>query len=201
MKKKLPVIIAFILTIAAAFYFAHIDKANRIYDNNVDTLSYVDVGVLEDGEVYTQVLVSKEDVINGFQIKNSIAGDYENAVVRLEVYDAETNELITAVEEQGSEFKRQKIHTYDTGELTGMKDKKLMVSLTETGSSMGSGIPMYFVPDEKAEYKANLGGNELDGIIPLATVTERFDTETFIIFLLSLWFIWGFMWFLYKLFQ
>ena len=200
MKKRLPVIIAFILTIAAAFYFGHIDKENRIYNNNVDSLSYIDAGVLEDGEVYRQILVSKEDVLHGFRVKNSIAGSYEDATVRMEIYDAESMELITAVEEPGSAFKRQKIHYYKTEELNGMKGRKLLVSLTESGSSMGNGILMYYVPQD-GEYKATLDDRELDGLMPVATVTDRFDTETFIIFLLSLWFIWGFMWFLYKLFQ
>lgn len=200
MKKRLPVIIAFILTIAAAFFFAHIDKEHRIYNNNVDSLSYIDAGVLEDGEVYSQTLVCMEDVINGFRVKNSIAGEYADCIVRMEIRDAQSNELITAVEEPGSSFKRQKIHYYKTDELTGMKGRKLLVTLTESGSSMGNGILMYYVPQE-GEYTAMLDDRELDGLMPVATVTDRFDTETFIIFLLSLWFIWGFMWFLYKLFQ
>jgi len=201
MKKKLPVIIAFILTIAAAFWFAHIDKADRIYNNNVDTLSYVSVGVLENGEKFTQTIVCREDIINGFQIKNSIQGEHESATVRLEVRDAETDELIAVTEEPGSAFRRQKIHKYNTEQLTGMAGRKLKLSLTETGSSMGSGIIMYYVPEKNSGYKAELDGNVLDGVMPAATVTERFDTETFIVFLLSLWFIWGFMWFLYRLFQ
>lgn len=200
MKKRLPVIIAFILTIAAAFFFSHIDKEHRIYNNNVNSLSYIDAGLLEDGEVYRQILVCKEDVLNGFRIKNSIAGAYEDVTVRMEIYDAESEELITAVEEPGSAFKRQKIHYYKTEVLSGMKGRKLLVSLSESGSSMGNGILMYYVPQD-GEYKAMLGDRELDGLMPVATVTDRFDTETFIIFLLSLWFIWGFMWFLYKLFQ
>ena len=49
MKKKIPVIIALILTIAAAVFMGNTRKANRIYDNNVNTISYADLGVLEDG--------------------------------------------------------------------------------------------------------------------------------------------------------
>jgi len=56
MKKKIPVIIALILTIAAAVFVGNTRKANRIYDNNVNTISYADLGVLEDGRYIDMLL-------------------------------------------------------------------------------------------------------------------------------------------------
>ena len=35
----------------------------------------------------------------------------------------------------------------------------------------------------------------------MKTVTERFDLETCCVMLFSEWFIWGFLWFLYRLFK
>ena len=202
MKKKLPVIIALVLTVLAAVLYGNTTKANRIYDNNVNSISYSDLGVLENGQVITQEFTSAEDVINGLKIKSSVCGNYTGVIVHIELSDADTGELLASMDEQGSNIKARQIHYYKFADaLTGMKDRQLIVSITEEGSVSGSGINMYYAPDEEAQYKINVNGAEINGVLPLATATDRFDVETFIIFLLSLWFIWGFMWFLYKLFQ
>ncbi len=201
MKKKIPVIIALILTIAAAVFVGNTRKANRIYDNNVNTISYADLGVLEEGRYISQEFICKEDVINGFIIKSSVAGNHAEVTVHLQLKDAQTGEILAETSEQGSNIRARKMHFYEMDELSGMKGKDLILTVTEEGAGNGSGILMYYVPGQETQFRINVDGEELDGVLPMATATDRFDTETCIIFLLSLWFIWGFMWALYKLFQ
>lgn len=201
MKKKIPVIIALILTIAAAVFMGNTRKANRIYDNNVNTISYADLGVLEDGRYISQEFICREDVINGFIIKSSVAGNHADVTVHLQLKDAQTGEILAEASEQGSNIRARKMHFYEMDTLSGMKGKDLILTVWEEGAQSGSGILMYYAPGQETQYRINVDGEELDGVFPMATATDRFDTETFIIFLLSLWFIWGFMWALYKLFQ
>lgn len=201
MKKKIPVIIAFILTIALAVLFGHTTKACRIYDNNVNSVSYADLGVLSEGQTISQRFICKEDTIHGFLIKSSVAGNHGPATVHLELKDAATGETLAAADEPGTVIKARKIHYYKTGELTGLKGKELELIVSERGTTPGNGILMYYAVDSDAEYFAELDGSALGGVLPMATATERFDIETFVVFLLSIWFIWGFMWFLYRLFQ
>ncbi len=202
MKKKIPVIIAFIITIAAAVFFGDTTKASKIYDSNVNTISYTDLGVLENDQFITQKFVCSQDTVNGFMIKSSVCGNYGDVVVNIEVSDAQTGEVLTVINEQGVNIKARKVHYYKADEpLTNMKGKTLEVKITETGSVQGSGINMYYAPAEESNYLIAVNGSEIGGVLPLATAADGFDVETCIIFLLSVWFIWGFMWFLYKLFQ
>ncbi len=201
MKKKIPVIIALILTIAAAVFMGNTRKANRIYDNNVNTISYADLGVLEDGRYISQEFICREDVIDGFIIKSSVAGNHADVTVHLQLKDAQTGEILAEASEQGSNIRARKMHFYKMDTMSGMKGKDLILTVTEEGAQNGSGILMYYAPGQETQFRINVDGEELDGVLPMATATDRFDTETCVIFLLSLWFIWGFMWALYKLFQ
>ncbi len=201
MKKKIPVIIAFIVTIAAAVLFGHTTKADRIYDNNVSKVSYADLGVLSEGQTIRQEFICREDVIDGLFVKSSTAGDHANVTVHLELNDAKTGELLATCDESGAKIRARKIHYYKTGRVTGLKDRDLVLSVSETGTTPGNGILMYYAVQKDPQYAAVLDDTTLNGVLPMGTATERFDPETFVVFLLSIWFIWGFMWFLYRLFQ
>jgi hypothetical protein len=201
MKKKLSVIIAFALTIAAAVFYGHTTKSDRIYDNNINNVSYGNIGVLTEGSVLSQRFICRKDAIDGFLVKTGISGDCSSCVVHLEVKDAGSGQIILSYDENGSTFRPRKIHYFRTGKLNGMKDKDLIISLSQTGSDASNGVTFSYAKETDARYFADLDGTALDGVLPLGTAADGFDPETFIIFLLSVWFIWGFMWFLYKLFQ
>ena len=77
MKKKLGwVIFAIILVVFTSFY-AVIDKNNAIYDRKVDTTKYVAVG-LEKGEKLEQTFISKEEKLDGVNVKMSVTGEAKN---------------------------------------------------------------------------------------------------------------------------
>ena len=126
MKKKIPVIIALILTIAAAVFMGNTRKANRIYDNNVNTISYADLGVLEDGRYISQEFICREDVIDGFIIKSSVAGNHADVTVHLQLKDAQTGEILAEASEQGSNIRARKMHFYKMDTMSGMKGKDLI---------------------------------------------------------------------------
>ncbi len=201
MKKKLSVIIALILTVVAAVFYGNVTRPARIYDNNVNTVSYTDLGVLTTEHSVSQEFTCRIDTVNGLQLKTGTAGDYALGGLHLEVKDAGTQEVLVSMDEPGSEFRPRKIHYFKTPELTGMKGRELTVTITGTGEDSANGITMYCAMESSPGHNAVMDGEELGGVLPLAVVAEGFNTETFVIFLLSVWFIWGFMWILYKLFQ
>ena len=94
MKVKLTTIVAVLITIAAAVFFAHTTKIHRIYDSNINNVSYTDMGVPEDGLVYSQKFVCMKDTVDGFTVKTGVAGSYADAVVILEVKDAQTGDVL-----------------------------------------------------------------------------------------------------------
>ena len=201
MKKKLTTIIALILTIAAAVFFGDTTKTARIYDNNINTVSYTDLGVLTEGQELSQQFTCMQDSIDGIMMKTGVAGDHDDAVVTLTITDADTGQVLYNTEEKGSQFRPRKIHYFRTSHFEKMKGRSLIVTVSESGSASGNGITFYYTGQDQAESFASLDGETLPGVLPMGTAVDGFDIETFLVFLFSVWFIWGFMWFLYKLFQ
>ena len=73
MKKKLSWIVFAAILIAFTCVYAIVDKNNAIYDRTVDTSKYVALG-LEQGEMVSQTFTSKEDKLDGINIKMSVSG-------------------------------------------------------------------------------------------------------------------------------
>ena len=201
MKKILPVVIGLIAIILFSVWYGFTDKTHKIYDNNVNTAKYNDLGVLTEGQALRQTFTCEENVLDAFSIKCNPSGDYGNAQLTLTVTDASTGEVLTTGTETGSNILPRKMHKFQVGRLTGVKDRELTLEMTETNSSAGNGINLYYQPNENSIGSLTLNDDVLPGVFVMKTITERFDTETFIIMLLSLLFIWAFLWFLYRLFK
>ena len=201
MKKKLPVLIGLVIIILFSVWYGHTDKTHKIYDNNVNTAQYQDLGVLAEGQLISQTFTCEENVLDAFLIKCNPTGDYGNVTVTVTVRDGTSGEVLSTGEEAGSNIQPRKMHKFSILPVTGVKGKSLILEVTETGAAPGNGIDLYFQPNDTSIGELQLDGNALPGVFVMKTVTERFDTETFIIMLVSILFIWGFLWFLYRLFK
>ena len=73
MKKKLSWIILAVILIVFTGLYAVVDKNNAIYDRETDTSNYVSLG-LEQGEMVSQIFTSKEDKLDGINVKMSVSG-------------------------------------------------------------------------------------------------------------------------------
>ena len=201
MRKRVPVMIGIILTILLAVWYGNTNKTHKIYDNNVNTAEYLAIGVLTEGQTVTQSFVCQEDVLDGFMIKSDVLGDYEDAVVTIRVRDAETGELLSEGQEKGSDIRARRLHYYQIPAITGCRDRHLVVEVSEEGTSANNGINLFYQPGGLEGEAFTVSGNATEGVFVMKTVTERFDVETFLVMLFAEWFIWVFLWVLYRLFR
>ena len=202
MKKRLPVIIGVIVTALFAILYSYFtDVTHKIYDNNVNTASYTAIGVLLPGETIEQTFVSQEDVIDGFMIKCNTSGNYGDTAVIVRVYDAETKELLSETKESGSVIKARKLHKFKMNPISGCKGRELILQVEEEGTTEADGIILYFQPGEENADGLVIKDNQTAGVFIMKTVTDRFSVQTCLVLLISEWFIWAFLWGLYKLFQ
>lgn len=201
MKKRLPVIIGVILTVLLAVWYGNTNKTHKIYDNNVNTAVYSAIGVLTEGQTVSQSFVCQEDVLDGFMIKADVLGDYKDAVVTVEVRDAATGEVLSEAQETGDKIKARKLHYVKIPAITDCRGRQMVVEVSETGTADNNGINLFFQPGGGEGETLTVKGNVTEGVFVMKTVTERFDAETFLVMLFSEWFVWGFLWFLYRLFK
>lgn len=200
MKKKLPIIIGLIATFAFAIWMGNTKKAHIIYDDNVNTASYISLGVNTQEQVLEQTFISEEDVVDGVAIKQTVSGDYGSVEVTVDILD-DSGKVVATVTEPGSEFRARKVHYFKTDQITGAKGKAFTVRITQANSTASDGIAFYYQVNADAGYKLSIAGNETDGVLVMKSITERFDVERFLVMLFAVWFIWGFMYFLNRLFS
>lgn len=201
MKKAVPFIIGFLCLVLFAVGYGFTNKTHTIYDNDVNTAQYQAIGVLKSGDSVTQDFVGVEDKLSGFMLKSDVLGNYGDVTINLKVYDAATGELLTQGQEAGSNVKARKIHYYRVNEIVGCKGKALRLELTEDGLDEANGVNFFFQPDDSTESGLIVKGNPTGGVLVMKSVVQRFDIETFLVMMFFGLFIWGFLWFLYRIFK
>ena len=126
---------------------------------------------------------------------------YEIESAIYDCIDSETGETKAESEVSGKTVKARKLQSFPLGHVKNTLGRKYTVRLTETGSDETNGIAFYYQPESEESDTFRANGESRDGVMVMKTVTRRFDTESFIVMLISVWFIWGFLWFLSRLFK
>lgn len=123
MKKKLGwVIFAIILVVFTSFY-AVIDKNNAIYDRKVDTTKYVAVG-LEKGEKLEQTFISKEEKLDGVNVKMSVTGEAKNKTVSYVLKD-ESDKVVASGETSLEKSRQENSLNLALKQLKAAKDRNI----------------------------------------------------------------------------
>ena len=200
MKKKLPIIIGLIATIAFAIWMGNTKKPHLIYDDNVNTASYLAIGVNTEDQVIEQTFVCEEDVLDGVAVKQTVSGNHGITEVRVDILDDSGN-VAGSVTESGADFRARKIHYFKTERINDAKGRTFTVRITQLNSTPADGVMFYYQANADAQYKMSIADTQIDGVLVMKSITERFDVERFLVMLISVWFIWGFMWYLNRLFS
>ena len=201
MKKKLPVIIGLILTVLFSLWYGYRDVTHQTYDNNVNTAKYSDMGILPDGSVIEQSFKALENELDAVLVKTNTYGDHAEMTLTAELIDCETNETVAQAAVSGKDVKARQLQKFAFDPVEGCIGREYVLRLSETGSDDSNGISFYCQPSEDEETYFTVNGEERNGVLVMKTVTRRFDVESFIVMLISVWFIWGFLWFLSRLFK
>jgi len=201
MKKKIPVILGVIGTVLLAWFLANTYKAHRLYDNNVNTANYTALPVLTEGQFLSQTFTAKEDTIDAIGLKANLNGNYSAAQVTVTLKDTSTGEVLAQMTESAADIRPRKVHDFFLGPVADCKDRTLTLEVTQTGSTPSDGAVFYFQGGAGDKERLLVSGTEYDAVLVMRTQTYRFDVERFISVLLAVWFIWIFMWALYRLFS
>ena len=178
MKKKLSWIILGVILIAFTCVYAIVDKNNAIYDRTVDTSNYASIG-LEQGETVSQSFTSKEDKLDGINIKMSVSGQADEKKISYVLKD-EDDKKVASGSASLEKIKAGKFFTLKFDELTGCKGKTYTFELTAEQCEKDAQIIVYAVLGaDKAPLEVK--GEKAEGVMVLRTITHRFDIETFVV--------------------
>ena len=173
MKKKLGWIIFAVVLIAFTCVYAIVDKNNAIYDRAVDTSKYVALG-LEQSETVSQSFTSKEDKLDGINIKMSVSG-------QAYVLKDDAGKTVASGDASLEKIKAGKFFSLKFDELTGCKGKRYTFELTVEQCEKDTQVIVYAVPGASKDSMLVVKGEKADGVMVLRTITHRFDIETFVV--------------------
>ena len=106
--KKIKWLIGICVILVLAFLYAHIEKANMIYDKSIDSSEYQNTGVVEG--LIEQNFVCTEDSLDGISAKCQLNGDTAGVSVKMGLYDNETNKQVAESEVDAEKIKNGKFN-------------------------------------------------------------------------------------------
>ena len=199
--KRIKIIIGIIIIISIAFVYAHIGKVNVIYDKSVDNSEYIGTGVFEG--MVEESFVCVEDTLDGITAKCQLQGDAAGTAMRMTLIDEETSETVAESELRAEEIDNSKFNefSFDTIENCRGKLYRVVFENVNEDKENTKGIGLLYQPETEENTQLKISGENTKGTLIIKTVTERFDFETFCVFLLFMLYIICFIKFLYKLFK
>lgn len=201
MKKKMKTIILIIVILIIAYLYAHVEKNYYLYDRSQDSGEYIPTGVLEN-ETLSQEFTAQDDKIDGMKVMSTVFGVTDNVKVTYELVESSTGNSIVEGKIEGGDFENGKFFKFDFKEKNIRKGAEYCFFLKESGSDSMNGIG-FSIGNRAFEYEGELAvkGNSTDGALVARPVCDKFDIETFIMFLVLIAYIAIFMKLLYKLFK
>lgn len=199
--KKAKIVIGVLIIIAVAFLYAHIGKVNPLYDRNVDSSEYIGTGVFE-GTV-EEIFVSSEETLDGITAKLQLQGEASGTLIRMTLIDEETNVTVAQAEMAAEDIENSKFNefSFDTVKNCRGKTYRVVFDSVKEDVENSQGIGLLYQAETEEDTALFIDGEPTEGTLVIKTVTDRFDFETFCVFLLFVIYIACFLKFLYKLFR
>lgn len=202
MKKIIKTVVFCVVLVAVAFLYGHIAKLHNIYDKNIDTSEYQSTEILSEKGI-RQTFVCKEDHLDGVRIKTIVSGSAEDTQIHYRLIDKEDGQVVASGTAYGKDVKNSKFFELPFERVENSQGKTFELFLySDSSSDEKNGVQFSYQPVTEEGTALVEGDIEIpEGTLILKTVTDRFDLETFIVFLGFALYIVLFMRFLYNLFK
>lgn len=180
------------IVILAAFFYAHIVKTNAVYDGQNDSNTFE---ITENSQLTVeQEFICQEARIDGIQIKCQVQ-QTGNTSVGLTLTDVASGDTVAVCRKELSEIKSGKWNTFSFETVENCKGKTYRLELE------GEDVTWFACRGAQPKTDLYINGSEQDGILLVKTVSNRFDVETFGVFLILVLYVYLFFRFLNRLFS
>lgn len=199
--KNAKKVIAVIILLVAAYFYAHVAKKDLLYDKQVDSSEYQGYALMDTTSV-TQEFGTREQSLDGFYVKLTTAGDISAVDVTLMLSEKESGEVLAERTIGASTFRSGRFAGFFFDAPAAVSaDHTYVITVSARGTDAYNYIAMYYQKGVEPNTKLRIGTEPIDGTMIARAVTYRFDVETCVISLVIVAFMYGFMKLLYKLFR
>ena len=124
--KYIKKIIITIIVLVLAFVYAHIAKANDVYDRNIDNNQYQSTGLVQNGTI-EQSFVSVEDTLDGVSVKTQTIGDVTDIVVKYTLEEVDSGKIVAEGNVDAKDIKNGKFQKYSFDTVEKCKGKSYRI--------------------------------------------------------------------------
>ncbi|MEE1191223.1 MAG: hypothetical protein UHO63_02670 [Blautia sp.] len=202
MKIKLKKIIGVIILVVVAFLYAHIAKVHNIYNTEIDPSEYGNTGILTELGI-KQEFVCAEEYLDGIRIKSTVTESAEQILLSYSLKNLSTGEVAASGKAEGKAVKNSKFFEIPFERIENCKDTRFELTVSSNvPAGTASGVGFAYEKNREEHTFLEVAGEEVEnGTLILKTVTNRFDFETFYVFLVFALYVVLFMRFLCRLFK
>ncbi|MCP1101362.1 hypothetical protein M2454_001097 [Aequitasia blattaphilus] len=197
--KRLKILILLIAAVIFSFFYAHIEKKHAVYNDNLEENTFLTTGVLS-GQM-EQTFISKEDAIDGVSVKLQHVGDVSKTTIHFTLLDTESGDVLGENTLKGIDTENNKFNKIPFSSIKGVKGRNLTLVIRGENEDDKNGLSFVYHTQQEENTTFILGEEKIEGTLFLRTLVKMFDIETFVILLVFIAYIVGFMSFLYKLFK
>lgn len=191
------IIILAIIIVTFSFLYAKIDVKHSMYNSKVDNADWIVSTPCKDEKVIADFKI-KEKAITGIEVQLDLDNKNEQGKVIANIVD-KNNKILAKGTIDFSDIASGKFNDiYFNKKLKINENEKYTVVFT---SESKNSVLRYSFIKENNKMHFSINGNKQDGELIFRTLTHRFDVETFIMSIVLLCFISGFLKLLFKLFK
>lgn len=202
MKKYLYYVIVVLVIICVSGVYANVDKKVPIYDVEVDTSNYGNMGELVEDVVVQQEFVCTKPVLDGISIKCATFGNVLTSTYEYQLIDAETSEVLRDGIIQSEMIQNSRYYTFEFEQLENCQNRRLVLCLESDDATSGNAITVYNVPKGEEDAQLRLNSDSLENnTLAMRTISHMFDVETFICVVFCLLYLYIFVKVLFKFFS
>lgn len=198
--KKGKLFIGIAALLIFAFAYAHIAKMNVIYDKTVDSSEYQSTGWKQD-TVIEQNFISKENSLDGINIKCQTSGDLQSVALCYTLENLVDHKVVATGKLAAEEIESTRFNQLIFDTVENCKNKEFQLKIWTESLSDTEGISYYYCAGITEGSELTIDGEKTEGTLIIKTITNKFDIETFFVFLIMITFMIVFMKVLYKLFK
>lgn len=210
MKRIKKILLLLVVVLVAAVYSYGV-WPRPIYDTNVGSGSYLNTGALDEGSEFNQEFLCADSGLCGLTIKltkmeNQTIGTYEWSVIDIEANEVIGTGVINEAATENKVFESASAQKKGTVELAfdeqkKSKNKKYLLNIKAVDVAEDETMAVYITEKNNVETSLKVGNEELEQTSVIKLNYQRFNLETFIVFLGIVMYLTVFVKFMYKLFR
>lgn len=184
MKKKLTILVISLIIIICSGIRAYGNWERALYNTDINTSAYENIGEMHNNTVIRQGFYSKSNGLSGFAIKVATFNRANNSKLIYRVEDEDTGQTVAEGIINTEDLKDNSFNEISFTKISDSRNKNYVLEIQDDNAAEGNGIALF--KTQKGNLSESLMINDeeiINQALVIKVITNRFNTEYFIVFI------------------